>query len=57
MPEFSFLLPTRKRTELVYRFIQSVIDTTSRAEEIEVILAIDHDDLEKLIGHSVRWLP
>ena len=42
---FSFLLPTRGRPELVKRFLQSVLDTTSDPARIEVVLAVDDDDL------------
>lgn len=42
---FSFLLPTRGRPELVQRFFQSIVDTTSQLNKIEIILAVDDDDL------------
>ena len=45
-PTFSFLLPTRNRAELVKRFLASVLDTTARPDQVEVILAIDDDDPE-----------
>jgi glycosyltransferase involved in cell wall biosynthesis len=43
---FSFLMPTRGRPELVRRFLQSVLDTTAHPERIEVVIAVDDDDLE-----------
>ncbi|WP_330483809.1 glycosyltransferase [Tumidithrix elongata] len=45
MTTFSLLLPTCDRVELVYRFFQSLVDTTENLKEIEIILAIDEDDL------------
>jgi hypothetical protein len=45
MIEFSFLLPTRGRPELVNRFFQSILDTTHRIEDIEIVLCLDDDDL------------
>jgi hypothetical protein len=45
MFQFSFLLPTRGRPELVKRFFQSVLDTASRIEDIEIVLCADDDDL------------
>jgi hypothetical protein len=45
MKQFSFLLPTREHPELVNRFIQSIVDTTSCLEDIEIILCVDDDDL------------
>ena len=41
---FSFLTPTRKRPDLVARLFQSIVDTTARLDELEIILAVDHDD-------------
>lgn len=46
MPLFSFLLPTRKRTAGLYRFLQSVIETTHQVDDVEVALCVDEDDLE-----------
>ncbi len=42
---FSFLLPTRGRPDLLNRFFQSVVDTTSLLDELEIVLAIDDDDM------------
>jgi len=46
MFQFSFLLPTRGRPNLVKRFFQSIIDTAHSIEDIEIILCLDDDDLE-----------
>ena len=46
MALFSFLLPTRKRTESLYRFLRSVVETTRRLDDIEVTLCVDTDDVE-----------
>jgi GT2 family glycosyltransferase len=54
MPTFSLLLPTRDRIELVNRFFQSLVDTTTNIEDIEIILAIDEDDVSSQnINHSL----
>ena len=45
-PRFSFLLPTRGRPKLVSRFFQSILETTGRVQDLEIILAVDEDDLE-----------
>ena len=41
---FSFLTPTRNRPDLVARLFDSIVATTSRLDQLEVILAVDHDD-------------
>lgn len=46
MIKFSFLLPTRGRPALLKRFFESVLDTASAPETLEVVLGIDDDDLE-----------
>lgn len=43
---FSFLMPTRGRPHLVSRFLQSVLETTTDPSRIEVVIAVDDDDLE-----------
>lgn len=45
-PTFSFLLPTRKRPQLVERFFRSVVETAAHPEAVEVVLAVDEDDPE-----------
>ena len=45
MLKFSFLLPTRGRPELVNRFFQSILDTVSCIETIEIVLCLDDDDI------------
>lgn len=43
--QFSFLLPTRDRPDLVARFFQSIVDTTECLEDLEIVLCVDDDDL------------
>lgn len=43
-PIFSFLIPTRGRPDLVARLFQSIVETTSNLDELEIILVIDDDD-------------
>jgi tetratricopeptide (TPR) repeat protein len=61
--DFSLLLPTRGRPASVQRFLQSVAQTASSPEKVEVIIYADEDDPEtqrisfpglkliKLVGH------
>lgn len=42
----SVLLPTRKRTQLVHRSVQSLLSLSSCAANVEIIVAYDDDDLE-----------
>lgn len=42
----SLLLPTRKRPKQLIKFLNSVVQHANNANEIEVILSIDEDDLE-----------
>jgi GT2 family glycosyltransferase/Flp pilus assembly protein TadD len=46
MVRFSFLIPTRGNVAGLRRLFQSIVDTTDRLEELEIILAIDEDDAE-----------
>lgn len=46
MIDFSFLLPTRGRPELVKRLFQSIVATTTHLDRLEIILSVDDDDLE-----------
>ncbi|MBI5598842.1 MAG: methyltransferase domain-containing protein, partial [Deltaproteobacteria bacterium] len=46
MVKFSFLVPTRNRPDLVARFLQSIVDTTSDINGLEVVLCFDDDDIE-----------
>lgn len=56
-PQFSFLLPTRGNPAGVQRFFQSIVDTTSRLEDLEIILAVDDDDFEsQTITHDLLTL-
>ena len=43
--DISLLVPTRGRPKLLRRLFDSLADTTSRLEKIEIILYIDDDDL------------
>lgn len=60
--KISLLLPTRNRTNRATAFLNSVVDTASCLEKIEVVCAIDEDDKEsqalvsphpKLLLHKV----
>lgn len=46
MKNFSLILPTRNRSQQVYRLFESIKQTTLNLENIEVILYADDDDLE-----------
>lgn len=41
----SLLLPTRGHPDLVRRFLQSVVTTAADVDRVEVILAVDEDDI------------
>ena len=43
--DISLVVPTRGRPKLLERLFDSVADTTSRLEKIEIVLYIDEDDL------------
>ena len=45
MIDISLLVPTRERPKLLQRLFDSLADTTSRLERIEVVLYMDDDDL------------
>jgi glycosyltransferase involved in cell wall biosynthesis len=45
-PVISMLLPTRGRPALARRFFQSVLQTTSRPDRVEIILYVDEDDVD-----------
>jgi glycosyltransferase involved in cell wall biosynthesis len=42
--DISLLLPTRGRPQLLQRLLESLVETTSRIERLEVVLFIDADD-------------
>ncbi|GEM_PF-1543101 len=46
MINFSFICPTRNRVQRIQRLFQSIIDTTARLDQIEMVLAVDDDDIE-----------
>lgn len=45
---FSFLIPTRKRSEKLKRLFESIFKTTENLSRLEIVLAIDEDDDESL---------
>jgi len=47
-PTFSFIIPTRGRTERLRRLLDSVRATTHDLAQLEVILVVDQDDLESI---------
>ncbi len=46
MPDISLILPTRNRTALVHRALDSIVQTAEYPEKLEIVLYIDSDDLE-----------
>ena len=57
MVNISLLLPTRKRRLLVQRLFDSLVETTSQLDKLEVVLYVDRDDPEgQEISHSVLSL-
>lgn len=44
--DFSLILPSRERTELLGKFLSSVKTNTHNLNEIEVLVAVDKDDQE-----------
>jgi hypothetical protein len=44
--EISLILPTRNRTSLVYRALDSIVETAEHPDKLEVVLYVDDDDLE-----------
>jgi GT2 family glycosyltransferase len=52
MLNLSILLPTRGRPSLVYRLFESLSQTTSDAENLEVILYLDEDDIP---SHEISY--
>lgn len=44
MIRYSFLLPTRERPDLVARFFDSIVETTERLDDLEIVLCADQDD-------------
>lgn len=43
-PEFSFVLPTRSRLEMLQRLCDSIRACTSHPERLEIVLVVDSDD-------------
>jgi len=53
MSKFSFLIPTRGRTDLLNRLFQSILDTTTCIEDVEIVLCLDDDDIEsQKVSHN-----
>ena len=52
MVNISILLPTRGRPSLVYRLFESLSQTTSNTENLEVILYLDEDDIP---SHEISY--
>ncbi|MBN2008127.1 glycosyltransferase family 2 protein [candidate division KSB1 bacterium] len=46
MYTFSFLTPTRNHLEFIERFFKSIVETTNRLDELEIVLGVDEDDPE-----------
>ncbi len=47
-PNFSFLIPTRSNVDMLGNFLDSIVKTTHRIEDVEVVLCIDSDDNESI---------
>src|SRR5690348_487730 len=47
-PAFSFIIPTRQRTECLRRLLDSVTATTRDPGQVEIVLVIDQDDEESI---------
>lgn len=59
MPDISILLPTRGRTEMLGRSIQSLIQHADHPESIEWLLAFDDDDANSLryfLDHIAHYI-
>ena len=52
MVTLSILLPTRGRPSLVYRLLDSLSQTASDTENMEVILYLDEDDIP---SHEISY--
>lgn len=44
--DISLILPTRNRASLVYRLLDSIKETSSETEKLEIMLYVDEDDSE-----------
>jgi GT2 family glycosyltransferase len=57
MIRFSLLVPTRGRPDHLRRLLDSLVETTFRPQELEVVLGIDDDDAEsRQVAHRVPHL-
>jgi GT2 family glycosyltransferase len=53
MYTFSFLTPTRNHLEFIQRFFRSIMETTHRLDQLEIVLGIDEDDpASQAISHD-----
>jgi hypothetical protein len=53
MMKFSIIFPARGHKEKLYRTLDSIVRTTDRLEDIEVLIAVDNDDEElKTFGYN-----
>lgn len=56
-PLLSFLLPTRGNVTGLARLFQSLMDTTRQMERLEIILAVDEDDVQsQAVTHEQLFL-
>ncbi len=46
MTKFSLLCPSRNRLDMLENLIQSIINTTNNPKDIELLIAVDNDDLD-----------
>lgn len=57
MKEFSLILPTRERPILLKRLLDSIADTVSEPERLEIVLYVDEDDVEsRNVSHSSLFI-
>lgn len=54
-PKISILLPTRKRTEMLVKSLNSLLATASDTSRIEVLIAYDNDDDESRDFFNDTW--
>ena len=56
--KISMLLPTRGRADRLNHFLESVVKTTAHKENLEILIAVDRDDLKSqahIKNHITRW--
>lgn len=53
VPKFSFIFPARGHQDKLKRTLDSIVRTTSRLQDVEVLIAVDSDDNElKNVGYN-----